>query len=46
MRLLQLGEQYKDLPVNNYVVHGCGVDPGFGSSKTAIVSNREIERTR
>jgi hypothetical protein len=36
-RVIQLVEQYKDRPVNPYAVHSLGIDPGFGSSKTAIV---------
>jgi hypothetical protein len=36
-RVIQLVEQYKDRPVNSYAVHSLGIDPGFGSSKTAIV---------
>jgi hypothetical protein len=37
------GEQFKNLPVNHYVVHGCGVDPGFGSSKTAVVLTERLK---
>jgi hypothetical protein len=42
-RVVELGEQFKNLPVNHYVVHGCGVDPGFGSSKTAIVLTERLK---
>ena len=33
---ITLGERYKDLEPNPYAFHTCGVDPGFGSSHTAI----------
>jgi hypothetical protein len=33
---IKLGEQYKDLPINQYCLHIVGVDPGFSSSKTAV----------
>ncbi|MDR4510132.1 MAG: hypothetical protein MRJ93_00305 [Nitrososphaeraceae archaeon] len=33
---LDLGEKYKDLPINNYALHFVGVDFGFSSSVTSI----------
>jgi hypothetical protein len=37
-KAVELGEQYKDLAVNPYCIHSIGVDPGFGSSNTAVVA--------
>ena len=34
---VELGDELNHLPVNQYVQHYCGEDPGFGSSSTAIV---------
>ena len=28
-RAVELGEQYKDLPINPYCIHSIGIDPGF-----------------
>jgi hypothetical protein len=36
-RVIQLGEQYKGIPTNDYILHSVGVDFGFGSSNTAVV---------
>ncbi len=36
-RVVELGEQFKAVQVNPYALHSLGCDPGFGSSKTAIV---------
>ena len=36
-KVIQLGEQYKGLPTNDYTLHSVGVDVGFGSSSTAVV---------
>lgn len=33
---IELGERYKNLPINNYCLHIGGVDFGFSSSTTAI----------
>ena len=33
---IQLGEKYRDLPINHGCLHGVGIDPGFSSSVTAI----------
>jgi hypothetical protein len=35
-KCVKLGEQYKDIPINNFVSHSLGLDPGFGSSRTAL----------
>lgn len=35
---VNLGEQYKHLPINPYAIHSIGVDIGFGSSNTAVVA--------
>ena len=37
-KAVKLGEQLsvKALPINQYCLHICGVDPGFSSSKTAV----------
>ena len=31
-KAIELGEIYKDLPINPYCVHSIGIDPGFSSS--------------
>ncbi len=41
-KAVKLGEKFKGLPVNHMVIHGCGVDPGFGSSKSAIVLTERL----
>jgi hypothetical protein len=38
-----LGEQYKALPVNHFCVHTLGIDPGFSSSRTALVLTEHME---
>lgn len=50
-RAIQLGERFSidKIPVNKHCLHSCGVDPGFGSSRTAIVlteHNKEIGKIR
>jgi hypothetical protein len=37
LKAIQLGEQYKGIPTNDYTLHSVGVDFGFGSSSTAVV---------
>lgn len=44
-RVIQLGEQYKDLPVNQYCLHTLGIDPGFGSSKMALVLTEHLKKS-
>ncbi len=36
-RVIELGEQFKNVPTNDYTLHSVGVDAGFGSSRTAVV---------
>ena len=36
-KAVELGEQYKHLPINPYSIASIGVDPGFSTSSTAIV---------
>src|SRR6476620_9540825 len=36
-KTIELGELYKEIPVNDNTLHSVGVDVGFGSSNTAIV---------
>ena len=36
-KAIELGEQYKGIPTNDYTLHSVGVDFGFGSSSTAVV---------
>jgi hypothetical protein len=38
LKAIELGEQFKGLPINPYCIHSIGVDPGFGSSNTAVVA--------
>ena len=42
-RAVELGEKYKDLPINPYCVHSIGIDPGFSSSATAIVATEFLK---
>ncbi len=44
-RVIELGEQYKDLPVNQYCLHTLGIDPGFGSSNTALVLTEHLKES-
>lgn len=34
---ISLGEQLEDIPLSKYTIKSVGIDPGFGSSKTAII---------
>jgi hypothetical protein len=50
-KAIQLGKLFSvdKIPVNKHCLHSCGVDPGFGSSKTAIVlteHNKEVGKIR
>jgi hypothetical protein len=40
---VKLGEQYKSLPINNFVSHSLGLDPGFSSSRTALCLIEHLE---
>jgi hypothetical protein len=42
-KCVELGELYKDLPINSYCIHSIGVDPGFSSSATAIVGTEFLK---
>lgn len=43
LKAIELGERFKDLPVNPYAIHSIGVDPGFGSSNTAVVATEFLK---
>jgi hypothetical protein len=45
-KVIQLGEQYKGIPTNDYTLHSVGVDFGFGSSATAIVLTEFLKEER
>lgn len=42
-RAVELGEKYKDLPINPYCVHSIVIDPWFSSSATAIVATEFLK---
>ena len=42
-KAIELGEQYKGLPINGYSIHSIGVDIGFGSSNTAVVATEYLK---
>lgn len=44
-RVVALGEQYSlaKIPINQFTLHSCGIDPGFGSSRTAIVLTEHLK---
>ena len=41
-KAVELGEQFKNFPINPYAIHSIGVDIGFGSSNTAVVATEFI----
>ena len=45
---IQLGERYSldKIPTNDYTLHSCGVDFGFGSSSTAVVLTEFLKEER
>ena len=45
-KAIELGELYKDRPVNDYTLHSVGVDFGFGSSSTAVVLTEFLKEER
>ena len=45
-KVIQLGEQYKGLPTNDYTLHSVGIDEGFGSSSTAVVLTEFLKEER
>ena len=40
---ITLGEQLKHIPMNPYAIHSLGIDPGFGSSATALVLTEHLQ---
>lgn len=42
-KAVALGERFKNLPINPYAIHSIGVDPGFGSSNTAVVATEFLK---
>jgi hypothetical protein len=42
-KAVEMGERLRSLPVNQFALHACGVDPGFGSSRTAIVLTEHLK---
>ena len=44
--MVELGEQFKGLPTNDYTLHSVGVDFGFSSSATAIVLTEFLKEER
>ena len=46
IKWLNLGEQFKGLPSNDYTLHSVGVDFGFSSSATAIVLTEFLKEER
>ena len=42
-RAIELGEKYKDIPINQYAIHSIGIDPGFSSSATAVVATEFLK---
>lgn len=42
-KAVELGERFKNIPINPMTLHSCGIDPGFGSSKTAIVLTEHLK---
>jgi hypothetical protein len=45
-KAIQLGEQFKNIAVNDYTLHSVGVDFGFGSSSTAVVLTEFLKEER
>jgi hypothetical protein len=43
LKAIELGERFKNLPINPYAIHSIGVDPGFGSSNTAVVATEFLK---
>jgi len=40
---IKLGNELQDIPISQYTLKCCGLDPGFSSSKTAIVLTEHIK---
>ncbi len=45
-KAIELGEQFKDRPINPYCIHSIGVDPGFSSSSTGIVVTEFLQEEK
>ena len=45
-KVIELGEQFKNIAVNDYTLHSVGVDVGFGSSSTAVVLTEFLKEER
>jgi hypothetical protein len=45
-KAIELGEQFKNIPTNDYTLHSVGVDFGFSSSATAIVLTEFLKEER
>jgi hypothetical protein len=45
-KAIELGEQYKNIVINDYTLHSVGVDFGFSSSRTAIVQTEFLKEER
>ena len=47
-RAVELGELYSldKIPINPYCIHSIGIDPGFGSSNTAIVATEFLKHMK
>jgi hypothetical protein len=43
LKAVELGEQYKNLPINPYRIHSIGCDVGFGSSNTAVIGTEFLK---
>jgi len=40
---IKLGNELQDIPISQYTLKCCGLDPGFSSSKTAIVLTEHLK---
>jgi hypothetical protein len=48
-KAIELGNQFQNMPINQYAIHSIGIDPGFSSSRSAIVVTeflKEVEKIR
>ena len=43
LKAIELGDNYKHLPVNNFTIHSIRVDIGFGSSSTSVVATEYLK---
>jgi len=42
-RALELGERLKDIPISQFTLKICAIDPGFGSSATGVLLMEHIK---